>query len=411
MLHDATDTSVPLVGDMPKKRRIKKKEEDAIAACTLCRHDHASCDNGRPCKRCTTKGVAHLCNTEFRKRGRPKKKLEQICLGNLGVANSVMDIPIFADSVLEDTFNGNHSAHTSYFPAAPIAVQANDSFLSLLTLPELLDTSNTTTAFVTTTHLNHAPLMSHTSDIPATSDDFDVSSTTTTTVTHVATTTTTTAANTTTPAIQNSEVPTDDDCENMDLVFQGPCKAVDVAKEASDIACLATLAEFAAITGAMKKHKNPPPSADFFKQLSATKDYILNLCDEVSENTLVTFYNKKVSQLKQFYSDLSVPAFVVSAFCTIYVNNAGIELLGSNKDAVKHRFGLFKVLKETDILSVMSRWCTALCDHVNIDKMCVQVIKDDGVLVDCMLSATLHREPFSGAPLLDTFFLLPVCTK
>jgi hypothetical protein len=30
----------------PRRTRVKRKEEKAASACTPCRRDHASCDNG-----------------------------------------------------------------------------------------------------------------------------------------------------------------------------------------------------------------------------------------------------------------------------------------------------------------------------------------------------------------------------
>lgn len=66
----------------------KRREKLAARACVLCNQAHTACDDGmysrgdlrfdiraeRPCKRCVSKNIAHLCrDAEPRKRGRPAK--------------------------------------------------------------------------------------------------------------------------------------------------------------------------------------------------------------------------------------------------------------------------------------------------------------------------------------------------
>ncbi|PRP74081.1 hypothetical protein PROFUN_08705 [Planoprotostelium fungivorum] len=53
--------------------RPRATNKKVTSACTNCKRDHASCDSGRPCKRCVQRGVADSCfNGESRKRG-PKR--------------------------------------------------------------------------------------------------------------------------------------------------------------------------------------------------------------------------------------------------------------------------------------------------------------------------------------------------
>eukprot|EP01117_Protostelium_nocturnum_P017289 TRINITY_DN7020_c0_g1_i1.p1 TRINITY_DN7020_c0_g1~~TRINITY_DN7020_c0_g1_i1.p1 ORF type:complete len:390 (-),score=115.93 TRINITY_DN7020_c0_g1_i1:34-1203(-) len=60
---------------------LKQKSRDGLKkvthACVQCQKNHTSCDNKRPCKRCTTKGMADQCVVaEGKIRGRKKTKLE-----------------------------------------------------------------------------------------------------------------------------------------------------------------------------------------------------------------------------------------------------------------------------------------------------------------------------------------------
>jgi len=69
---EITETSAPVHSEK------KKRDKLAARACVLCNQAHTACDNARPCKRCVSKGISHLCrDSEPRKRGRPAKLPEQ----------------------------------------------------------------------------------------------------------------------------------------------------------------------------------------------------------------------------------------------------------------------------------------------------------------------------------------------
>jgi hypothetical protein len=74
MVESATDVPQPSSAAKDRKRR----EKLAARACVLCNQAHTACDDERPCKRCVSKNIAHLCrDAEPRKRGRPAKLPEQ----------------------------------------------------------------------------------------------------------------------------------------------------------------------------------------------------------------------------------------------------------------------------------------------------------------------------------------------
>lgn len=51
-----------------------KKRKRVSKACVCCQRAHMSCDEGRPCKRCVERGMAHLCRDGQRKqRGRKRR--------------------------------------------------------------------------------------------------------------------------------------------------------------------------------------------------------------------------------------------------------------------------------------------------------------------------------------------------
>jgi len=134
--------------------------------------------------------------------------------------------------------------------------------------------------------------------------------------------------------------------------------------------------------------------------------YIMGLCAESPEAVLISFYNKKVAQLKQIYSELSIPALVTSALIIIYANSAAIELLGMSRDhLITERGVMFNLIKDGQ---VVHRFTSAILGHSHIDKMKVHCETGSGGGVEVMLNATIHREPFSGMPLLETWFLLPL---
>jgi len=138
-----------------------------------------------------------------------------------------------------------------------------------------------------------------------------------------------------------------------------------------------------------------------------TKNVIFGLFDSVNEAAIVSFYNKKAFQLKQLYSELSIPIIVSSAFMTVYANSAAIELLGISRDSLKET-GILSLLPPEHLSSVVTLWCAAVMEYKHIDKLKIQVLKPAGGTLECMLNATIHREPFTGTPVLETFFFLPL---
>jgi Fungal Zn(2)-Cys(6) binuclear cluster domain len=67
-IEDLASYQIPshfLVQTLPEQTipdpEAKKKRRKVSRACESCRKSHVSCDDTRPCKRCTLKGTAHLC--------------------------------------------------------------------------------------------------------------------------------------------------------------------------------------------------------------------------------------------------------------------------------------------------------------------------------------------------------------
>eukprot|EP01122_Echinamoeba_exundans_P009530 TRINITY_DN339_c0_g1_i4.p1 TRINITY_DN339_c0_g1~~TRINITY_DN339_c0_g1_i4.p1 ORF type:complete len:252 (-),score=53.38 TRINITY_DN339_c0_g1_i4:221-976(-) len=58
----------------PSTSSNSKKRKRVSRACVCCQRAHMSCDEGRPCKRCVERGMAHLCRDGQRKqRGRKRR--------------------------------------------------------------------------------------------------------------------------------------------------------------------------------------------------------------------------------------------------------------------------------------------------------------------------------------------------
>lgn len=342
--------------DSKKKRRTKKKDEEAAVACVLCRHDHASCDNCRPCKRCTTKGVPHLCVTEYRKRGRPSKKLEEICLGNEKATSTTR---LFVNLPEVPTNNPIPAITT-------LTHQENDSMLSMLMLPEYI---------VDDSYSPFLPTIAPAIETPSC------------------------------PVLGDTHMITIDPCND---IYPIRLTGKDIVEKVSEIGILLLCSDafFRPCTTSLLQ-KLSPTNHEFVALMHRTKTLVDGLCNS-NEEVLTTFYNKKVFQLKQLYSELSIPTIISSGLIIIYLNSAAIDLMCMTREFILNdKCMIVGLLAPDDIEKLVTRWCRALIEYTHIDKIKVRVDRPTGTL-ECVLNTTIHREPFSGAPLLETTFLVPI---
>ena len=52
------------------------RPQNCTNACQHCKKSHLSCDNQRPCNRCTSRGKTDCQDAAHRKRGRPKGEIK-----------------------------------------------------------------------------------------------------------------------------------------------------------------------------------------------------------------------------------------------------------------------------------------------------------------------------------------------
>lgn len=64
-----------LIQDNENDARLKDKSRKRVSrACVYCQRSHMSCDEGRPCKRCLSRGMGELCRDgKCKRRGRKRK--------------------------------------------------------------------------------------------------------------------------------------------------------------------------------------------------------------------------------------------------------------------------------------------------------------------------------------------------
>jgi len=70
VLSNSNPTNTPEGPPYKRRRKVTK-------ACFYCQKSHMSCDKDRPCKRCISRNIGHLCkDTEAKRRGRKGNYLE-----------------------------------------------------------------------------------------------------------------------------------------------------------------------------------------------------------------------------------------------------------------------------------------------------------------------------------------------
>eukprot|EP01130_Rhizamoeba_saxonica_P000039 TRINITY_DN10037_c0_g1_i1.p1 TRINITY_DN10037_c0_g1~~TRINITY_DN10037_c0_g1_i1.p1 ORF type:complete len:142 (-),score=24.36 TRINITY_DN10037_c0_g1_i1:108-470(-) len=87
------------MGDQKCNTTVKRRR--VSVACVSCRKAHVKCDNGRPCTRCTKKGIGHSCRTaESKRRGRKNINKNKITKASSRVSAGAVLIADFMPKIL-----------------------------------------------------------------------------------------------------------------------------------------------------------------------------------------------------------------------------------------------------------------------------------------------------------------------
>lgn len=125
--------------------------------------------------------------------------------------------------------------------------------------------------------------------------------------------------------------------------------------------------------------------------------------------TLEESFQQRFMSVQAHCLQLSLPVIMCCGLNIIAVNPAACELFRMKKAELLEKKFLFNLLAPGDLcIAFMKRWAEAVVDYVDLDRMRVKVEVFGGVMYECIMNATVYREPGTGCPLLETYMFVRV---
>lgn len=125
--------------------------------------------------------------------------------------------------------------------------------------------------------------------------------------------------------------------------------------------------------------------------------------------TLEECFQARFMSVQAHCLQLSLPVIMCCGLNIIAVNPAACELFRMKKAEILAKKFLFNLLAPGDLcIAFMKKWAEAVVDYVDLDRMRVKVEVFGGVFYECILNATVYREPGTGCPLLETYMFVRV---
>eukprot|EP00026_Physarum_polycephalum_P005806 Phypoly_transcript_05844.p1 GENE.Phypoly_transcript_05844~~Phypoly_transcript_05844.p1 ORF type:complete len:410 (+),score=70.69 Phypoly_transcript_05844:444-1673(+) len=390
------------------EREKKKRDKLAARACVLCNQAHTACDNARPCRRCVSKGIAHLCrDSEPRKRGRPAKLPEQYDLDLARQAqkrqqadnatfnyapNQPMQIPMavpapsnimmFSPPPYEGISVQGFDLDSALFAEAQNPMDAQDFDLSSMVspgpIPQMLPTPMPV--------LSSPPeYMSQQTPSPSSS-------------------------NPTTPQSPQSPPPSAQD-PSLSFSQQGMSPA-------------------AASTACMTISPCAPPELKFaesqmekvFTRLAVRAGYT-SMTPEIRGimNKMVQFYSPLIQQygnhlldmcpvrllsVTQMTNEMTLPVVVAGAYRVLTANSAAYELTGLKKAQFTSTYFMFDIIHKDDAVNFVRTSVDCLVNYREFDRVKIRLTLPTGEM-QCIVSETVHRA-HNGIPLFSSFTIVRI---
>jgi len=362
-----------------KERR--KRDKLASRACVLCNQAHTACDDGRPCKRCVTKGIPHLCqDIEPRKRGRPAKSADQYDRDVQQALRRNGTVSSSSPSSALQLFQPYPSYETV---ASPLLLDIESSLFNDLPSPSGLDA-----------HLFDAP---PTPPLPS-------------------------------PHLYQAPVsygyvpkppPQQAACSSMSMEVSQPSPSAAPSSSASTI----TPPGFGAIsthgncnskfTEAHLNHvflhlANKAGFSEITSELRTTMHKIIQfyapLVAQYGAN-LLDMCPVRLMSVTQMFAEMSLPVVVAGCFFLLTANSAALELTGIKKSEIgpmspSKKF-IFDILHRDDAIPFVMKSVDCMVSFTDLDRMKVRLHLPSGIC-HCVISETIHRNNH-GVPLFSSY--------
>jgi len=404
-------------------KRKKKKDKPASQACVICSHDHASCDDARPCKRCVSKGFPHLCKNPERsrsgKKGRPSRVQDKYAsivaadaaqsnngANNNGILfsstlsfNSVAEFGDFSSRLSQSTtnngamisnshYNPHNSTSTAIVPSfSPTTFLASPIFSpSSPLIDQILQRSDLDLLAFDTPSPQISPMMFSDATSPK--------------------------SDTTPPQQQQKQQP---ECNLLPMLIEQktagetPKNEVDRLKEACDSTdCFCPTEEeairqlFAQLSIRSNGRSENSPE---MRYVTAKVNMLRNMLNK-HMNTLEDLFPARFMSLQAHCQQVSHPMILCIGLFIMGVNAAACELFRMKKQEMLDKTFLFNLFSPDDVIRFMKKWADSVVDFLDVERMRIKIEAFGNTKYDCILSGTFHRDANTGCPLMESYVLL-----
>lgn len=381
----------------------KKRDKLAARACVLCNQAHTACDNARPCRRCVSKGIAHLCrDSEPRKRGRPAKLPEQYDLDlarqtqkrqqadnaafNFAPQQNMQQIPMavpppsnimmFSPPPYEAMSVQGFDLDSALFSEAQNPMDSGDfdlsSMVSPVPIPQMLPTP--------------MPILSSPEYLPQQTPSPSVSAPAT-------------------PQSPQSPPPTQGDMSFSQGAATTACMAMQISP------CAPPELKFA--ESQMEK---------VFTRLAVRAGYT-SMTPEIRGimTKMVQFYSPLIQQygnhlldmcpvrllsVTQMTNEMTLPVVVAGAYRVLTANSAAYELTGLKKAQFTSTYFMFDIIHKDDAINFVRTSVDCLVNYREFDRVKIRLTLPTGEM-QCIVSETVHRA-HNGIPLFSSFTIVRI---
>jgi hypothetical protein len=389
----------------PLKRK-KKKDKPVSQACIICSHDHASCDDERPCKRCVSKGFPHLCKTPIKtrptKKGRPARALNKYTSIVHEAEQEALAAQVPLDNVLSTTNNGTFNmvngyvdTTTMYNSFESMISTNNTSQLVQSSTPLISYTASAANSYVTTNPVFSLP--SPHMDALFASPEIDILSL----LPDERSISTNNEPQLSLPPTPTQEQPKkiedkkDVGKEELDCCMETECCMVD------ERSLQRMLAQLSIRSGGL---------SDKITEMQSVTRKLKELRTLVMKNiaTLEDVFQARFMSIQAHTNAMSLPVILCAGLGIMFANAAACELFRMKKSEIMAKKYFFNLLASDYCVAFMKKWSEATMDYVDLDRMKLKVEGYGGVQHECILNTTIHRETTTGCPMIEMYILMRI---
>lgn len=379
----------------------KKRDKLAARACVLCNQAHTACDNARPCRRCVSKGIAHLCrDSEPRKRGRPAKLPEQYDMDlarqtqkrqvsdngqffSQPQTQSQQQIPLvpppanimmFSPPPYETlTVQGFDLDSALFSDSQGSSIESQDFDLSSIVPPPIPQTLTTSVPVLSSpeTYMNASP--SPASSAPATPQSPQSPPQ---------------IVDTTMSYSQASQ-----SCMQLQITPCQPELKFAESQMEKVFTRLACRAGFTAMTPEIRSVMTK--MVQFYAPLiQQYGNHLLDMCPV------------RLLSVTQMTNEMTLPVVVAGAYRVLTANSAAYELTGLKKAQFTSTYFIFDIIHKDDAVNFVKTSVDCLVNYREFDRVKVRLTLPTGDM-QCILSETVHRA-HNGIPLFSSFTIVRI---